>query len=125
MSNEDTLIADEPIFEAGHVASPSDSMKIIAAGGDALKKHMQLTGADKFEHMLLYTLKLLEQAKGEICAFYLSDFDDCDETTMKVIQKLIKRSGYTVNDYVEKSDKGPVYKGFWAWLKKDDGKKKK
>lgn len=122
-ASEDTLIADEPIFEPGRAAVPADSMKIIAAGGEALQKYMQLTGADKFEHMLLYSLKLLEQAKGEICAFYLTDFDDCDETTMKVIQKLISRSGYTVNDYVEKTDKGPVYKGYWAWRKKADAKK--
>jgi len=117
-TNEDTFIAGAPIFEPGHAGGPADSMKIIAAGGAEVQKQMQLTGADKFEHMLLYCLKLLDQSKGSLSGFYLSDFDDCDEQTMKVLQKLIGRSGYQASDYLEGKQEPKIYKGFWAWRKK-------
>jgi hypothetical protein len=115
-NENDTFIGNGPIFPPGHLAGPSDSMKILAAGGPEVQKQIQLTGADKFEHMLLYCLKLLSQCKS-ICAFYTSDFDDCDETTLRIIQRLISRSGYIVSDYNE-GKKKPVYKGFWAWRPK-------
>jgi hypothetical protein len=117
-TNEDTFIADAPIFAPGEVGKPADSMRIIAAGGEAVQKCISITGAEKFEHMLLFCLKLLDQARGEICAFYMTDFDDCDEMTMKVLQRLIGRSGYAVNDYLEGKEPSRVYKGFWAWQKK-------
>ena len=117
-TNEETFIADGPIFAPGEAGTAADSMRIIAAGGEAVEKCMSLTGREKFEHMLLFCLKLLDQAKGEICAFYQSDFDDCDEMTMKVLQRLIGRSGYVVSDYFEGKEPNKVYKGFWAWRKK-------
>ena len=77
-----------------------------------------ITGKEKFEFMVLYCLRLLDQSNGGICAFYLEDFDDCDEHTLRVIQRLMERSGYTCSDYVDPKTK--VYKGFWGWLKKPD-----
>jgi hypothetical protein len=101
----------------GQAAGPQDSMRLIAQGGTAVQNAVAITGKEKFEFMVLYCLRLLDQSKGNICAFYLEDFDDCDEHTMRVIQKLIGRSGYTISDY--KSPDGKVYKGFWAWRKKE------
>ena len=101
----------------GQAAGPQDSMRLIAQGGKAVASAVAVTGKEKFEFMVLYCLRLLDQSKGSICAFYLEDFDDCDEHTMKVIQKLIGRGGYTTSDY--KSPDKAVYKGFWAWRKKE------
>jgi hypothetical protein len=116
-NDDETFIADAPLFPAGQAATPADSMKLMAQGGDAVKKCIAVTGEEKFEHMLLFCLKLLDQAKGGICAFYLSDFDDCDEHTLKVIEKLISRSGYMTSPYMEGKEK-KNYNGFWAWRKK-------
>ena len=109
---------DKPLVAPGEAAKPEDSMRLIAQGGTAVSKAVAVTGKEKFEFMVLYCLKMLDQAKGGICGFYVSDFDDCDEHTMKIIQKLISRSGYVCSDFVEESTK--KYNGFWAWRKKDD-----
>jgi len=101
----------------GQAAGPQDSMRLIAQGGKAVANAVAITGKEKFEFMVLYCLRLLDQSKGSICAFYLEDFDDCDEHTLKVIQKLIGRSGYTCSDYADPTTKN--YKGFWAWRKKE------
>jgi hypothetical protein len=101
----------------GQAAGPQDSMRLIAQGGKAVQSAIGITGKEKFEFMVLYCLRLLDQSKGSICAFYLEDFDDCDEHTLRVIQKLISRSGYTTSDY--KTPDKAQYKGFWAWRKKE------
>jgi|GEM_PF-2011092 len=115
-SQEETfLYSGKPIMPAGQSAGPADSMKILAAAGPAIEKAMALTGKDKFEHMLLYCLTLLHPSNG-IAAFYLEDFDDCDEHTLRLVQSLIARCGYVVSDFTEPKTK--KYKGFWAWKAK-------
>ena len=115
MEQDDTF-DDLPLVEPGQVAGPLDSARLVAQGGQAVNKIITLTGKDKFEHMVLFCLTLLDQAKGKICAFYLQDFDDCDEHTLRVLQNLIGRAGYVTSDYNESPSK--QYKGFWAWRKK-------
>ena len=68
--------------------------------------------------MLLYCLRLLDQAKEKngICAFYISDFDDCDEHTLRVIQRLIGRAGYITSDFNDHAT--GRYQGFWGWREK-------
>lgn len=100
----------------GSFARPEDSMGLIAVGGTEVERVMNVTGRERFEHMLIYCLTLLDQAKGKICAFYIDDFDDCDEHTLRVIQSLLGRGNYTTMDFV--TEPGKVYKGFWAWRKK-------
>lgn len=109
---------EHDLMPPGQAAKPEDSMRLIAQAGTAVNKAVQITGKEKFEFMLLYCLRLLDQAKGGICAFYLQDFDDCDEHTLRVIQKLISRSGYTCSDFLEGDSK--KYNGFWAWPKKEE-----
>jgi len=112
--NEDTFISEGALFPPGHYAGPADSLHIIAKGGPAVQQCIAVTGEEKFEHMLLYCLTLLSQAApGDISAFYISDFDDCDEHTLRVIQQLIGRSGYATRDYNPEPEE--VYTGFWAW----------
>jgi hypothetical protein len=114
MAQEDEL--DAPLMPPGQAAGPGDSQRLIRMGGRVVAQCVELSGSDVFEYMLLYCLKLLDQAQGKICAFYLDDFDNCDEYTLQVIQKLIGRSGYTTSDFRA----GPTapYKGFWAWRTK-------
>src|SRR5437870_6393566 len=111
-----TFIYTQPIFPAGYAAGTKDEAQIMKSAGPEIEKQVQLTGKEKFEYMLHYCLKLLEQGRGEICAFYMDDFPDCDEFTMRMIQQLITRSGYTTSDFLEPPNRN--YKGFWAWLKK-------
>ncbi|HEY3319484.1 MAG TPA: hypothetical protein VGP72_03300 [Planctomycetota bacterium] len=111
-----TFVYSQPIFPPGYAAGVGDSAKIMAAAGPSVEKHVQVAGKERFEHMLLYCLKLLEQAQGRICAFYVDDFPDCDEFTLRVIQQLIARSGYATSDFLDHTTK--QYKGFWAWKKK-------
>src|SRR5471030_2172000 len=93
---DSTFPNDElPLVEPGKAAKPEDSMRLIAQGGQDVQKMVAITGKEKFEFMVLYCLRLLDQSNGGICAFYLEDFDDCDEHTLKVIQRLMGRSGYT------------------------------
>ncbi len=109
---------DKPLVAPGEAAKPEDSMRLIAQGGTAVTNAVKVTGKEKFEFMVLYCLRLLNQApKGEICGFYQTDFDDCDEHTMRVIQKLIGRSGFICSDFIDPNTK--KYNGFWAWRKKD------
>jgi hypothetical protein len=115
---DDTFIGDTPFFPPGQAATPGDSMRLIALGGPQVEQCIALTGQDRFEHLLLYCLTLLNKAsRGGICAFYLSDFEDCDEVTLKVIQRLINRSGYVTSPHLV----GPAkqYQGFWAWRPTD------
>jgi hypothetical protein len=107
---------DSPLMPAGQAAGPGDSQRLIRLGGAVVAQCVELTGKDVFEYTLLYCLRLLEQAGGKICAFYLDDFDGCDEYAMQVIQKLIGRSGYTTSDFRPAPEK--TYKGFWAWRTK-------
>jgi hypothetical protein len=115
MSNaDDTFIGDKPLFAPGEAATPGDSMVLIQKGGSQVQQCIALTGQDRFEHMLLYCLTLLHKAtRGDICAFYLDDFPDCDAVTLNVIQRLIGRSGYVTSAYQDGPNK--EYKGFWAW----------
>ncbi len=115
-NDERTFIYTQPIFPAGYAAGTKDKAAIMQSAGPEVERQVQLTGKDKFEYMLLYCLRLLEQAQGNICAFYLDDFPDCDEFNMRILQQLIGRSGYTTSDFLEPPNKN--YKGFWAWLKK-------
>ena len=114
---EETFLYEGPLVQPGQAAGPKDSVRLVAQGGPAVNKIVAITGKEKFEHMVLYCLTLLDQAKGNICAFYLQDFDDCDEHTLRVLQGLIGRSGYITSDYLENTSK--KYKGFWAWRKKE------
>jgi len=114
--DESTFIFTGPIFPAGQVAGPNDTLRIMAQGGPTVEKTIALTGKEKFEHMLLYCLNLLHQGGSDICAFYLEDFDDCDEHTLRVVQGLIGRSGYVTRDFLDHP--GKRYKGFWAWRPK-------
>ncbi|HLX63847.1 MAG TPA: hypothetical protein VKX17_21425 [Planctomycetota bacterium] len=100
----------------GMAAGPGETQRLMRMGGETVKQCAALTGWDIFEHMLLYCLKLLDQADGKICAFYIDDFDDCDEYTLGVIQKLIGRAGYTTSDFRSGAEK--TYRGFWAWRTK-------
>ncbi len=112
---EDTFISGGPLVPPGEAAAPADSMRLVAQGGSAVQKVVAITGREKFEHLVLYCLTLLDQGKKGICAFYLEDFDDCDEHTMRVIASLIGRAGYTTSDFLEGKEK--KYRGFWAWRK--------
>ena len=72
------------------------------------------TSKDLFEHMLLYCLTSLQRAgKKGICAFYIEDFPDCDELTLKAIQKLVSTRACMTKDYLDPQTQ--QYKGFWAW----------
>ena len=105
-----------PLTPVGMAAGPGDSQRLVAQGGDVVRQCAALTGWEVFEHMVLYCLTLLDQSKDGICAFYIDDFDNCDEYTLRVIQRLIGRAGYTTSDFLEEPDK--TYKGFWAWRTK-------
>jgi hypothetical protein len=107
-STEDTLM-----FSSANPALPSDSMALIKLGGAEVARTQELTGKDRFEHMVLYCLNILQKAGTGICAFYIDDFPDADETTIRVLQKLIGRAGYVTSDYREQASN--EYKGFWAW----------
>jgi hypothetical protein len=109
---------EHSLVAPGEAAKPEDSMRLIAQGGQAVSAAVAITGKEKFEFMVLYCLRLLDQGKGAICGFYLQDFDDCDEHTMRVIQKLISRSGYVCSDFIDAATK--KYNGFWAWRKKEE-----
>ncbi|MEI6235874.1 MAG: hypothetical protein WCT04_22695 [Planctomycetota bacterium] len=109
---------NESLVPPGEVADPGQSQSLMLRGGEVVMQCATLTGWDVFEHMVMYCLTLLGQAKGSICAFYLDDFENCDEYTLRVIQRLIGRSGYTTSDFVEPNDN--VYKGFWAWRTKQE-----
>ncbi|HYG73926.1 MAG TPA: hypothetical protein VEK08_02875 [Planctomycetota bacterium] len=111
-----TYIYSQPIFPAGFAAKPADKDRIMAHAGPDVQKQVQITGKEKFEYMLLYCLKLLAQAEGKICAFYMEDFGDVDEFSMRVLQQLIGRSGYVTSDFIDHGTN--KYTGFWAWLKK-------
>jgi hypothetical protein len=112
MQTEDS---DAPLVAAGQTLGPKDSARLVALGGVAVQRCAELTGRDKFEHMVLYCLTLLDQGGGKLCAFYLEDFDDCDEHTLRVIQKLMRRAGYTTRDFLSEPRK--EYQGFWVWKK--------
>jgi len=114
--DERTFVYTQPIFPQGVAAKPADKDRIMASAGPEVERQVQTTGKEKFEYMLLYCLKLLSQAEGRICAFYMEDFGDTDEFSMRILQQLIGRSGYVTSDFVEHSTK--KYTGFWAWLKK-------
>lgn len=108
--------SEGPLMPPGEAAGPAETQLLMGQGGEAVLQCVALTGWDVFEHMLMYCLRLLEQADGKICAFYVDDFHDCDEHTLQVIQKLIGRAGYTTSDF--RSGEGKAYKGFWAWRTK-------
>lgn len=107
---------NSPLVNPGEAAGPGESQRLIIAGGGDVMQCVALTGWDVFEHMVRYCLTLLEQAQGEICAFYITDFDTCDEYALKVVQRLIGRAGFTTSDFLEGPEK--TYKGFWAWRTK-------
>ena len=107
---------DAPLVPPGEVADPGQSQMLVAHGGEEVAKYATLTGWDIFEHMVRYCLTLLSQSEGSICGFYIEDFERCDEDTLRVIQRLIGRAGYTTSDFIEEN--GTVYKGFWAWRAK-------
>lgn len=109
---------DSPLVPPGEVADPGQSQMLVAHGGEAVAKCATLTGWDIFEHMVRYCLTLLGQSDGAICAFYIEDFERCDEETLKVIQRLIGRAGYTTSDFCD--DSTQAYKGFWAWRTKTE-----
>lgn len=110
--DEDEKTQMLPLLPPGQVASPDDTVRLIGLAGALVQKHAEVTGKEKFEHMFLYCLNLLYPSKG-ICAFYIEDFDDCDEHTLRVLQGLIGRSGYITSDFID--PKQQKYKGFWAW----------
>jgi hypothetical protein len=112
---ERTFIYTQPIFPEGYAAGPHDAKSVMAKAGPHVYRTVQVTGQERFEHMLLYCLTLLQKAKGSICAFYIEDFDS-DEFTVRVLQQLIGRCGYVTSDFREHG--GGAYKGFWAWTKK-------
>jgi hypothetical protein len=114
---ERTLLYEQPIFPPGYAAGPQDGARILAAGGPQEEQAVTVTGQERFEHMLLYCLSLLQRAKGKICAFYIEDFPDCDEFTMRVLQRMIGRSGYVTSDFIKHAT--GEYTGFWAWLPRD------
>jgi len=113
---EKTLLYERPIFPPGYAAGPQDSARILAASGPKVTEAVTVTGQERFEHMLLYCLTLLQRAKGKICAFYIEDFPDCDEFTMRVLQQIIGRAGYVTSDFLQYPS--GKYTGFWAWRKK-------
>ena len=115
-TEEKTFVYNSPIFPAGYAAGPQDRQRILAAANADQKGTVAVTGQERFEHMLLYCLTLLQRAKGNICAFYLDDFPDCGEFNMRVLQQLIGRSGYVTSDFREHATS--KYKGFWAWQAK-------
>jgi hypothetical protein len=104
---------DTVMFSHANPATPMDSMALIKLGGADVQRTLELTGKDRFEHMVLYCLNILHSAGQGICAFYIDDFPDCDEHTCRVVQGLITRAGYITRDFCEPP--GNVYKGFWAW----------
>lgn len=108
--------SNSPLVEPGEVAGPGESQRLILSGGETVMQCATLTGWDIFEHMIRYCLMLLDQAQGNICAFYIDDFDTCDEYALRVVQGLIGRAGYTTSDYLEGPEQ--TYKGFWAWRTK-------
>jgi len=114
--SEKTFVYSQPIFPLGYAATPGDSKLIMAAAGPKVEETVKVTGQERFEHMLLYCLTLLQRAKGGICAFYVDDFPECDEFAMRVLQQLIGRSGYVTRDFNEHPT--GRYKGFWAWRAK-------
>lgn len=100
----------------GEVASPGESQRLMLQGGEVVMQCAALTGWDVFEYMVVYCLTLLGQAGEGICGFYIDDFDNCDEYTLRVIQRLIGRAGFTTSDFIDSADN--AYKGFWAWRTK-------
>jgi hypothetical protein len=112
---DDDRIEDTVMFSAANPAKPDDSMVLIKLGGDEVARTQALTGKDRFEHMVLYCLNILHKAGTGICAFYIDDFPDADEHTIRVLQTLIGKAGYTTNDFREQP--ANIYKGFWAWRK--------
>ncbi len=104
------------LVRPGEAAGPDQSQRLMLEGGAAVTQCATLTGWDVFEYMVRYCLKILSQAGDGICGFYIDDFDSCDEYTLRVIQRLISRSGYTTSDFIDSDDN--QYKGFWAWRTK-------
>ena len=72
-----------------------------------------ISGKEKLEHMILYCKTILQKNTRGICAFYIEDFDDCDETTLRVIQRFVTQEGYVTKEFIDPATKS--YKGFWAW----------
>ena len=110
-----TFIYQGPLFLKGKKPDLERSHELVSMGDNSVQETVKVTGKEKFEHMVLYCLTLLHRAEGRICAFYLDDFDDCDEFTLRVIQQLIAKAGFTTSDFLEQPRKN--YKGFWAWHK--------
>ncbi|MCZ7648027.1 MAG: hypothetical protein M5U26_22670 [Planctomycetota bacterium] len=69
-------------------------------------------GKDAFEYHILFCLNALKQGGGKHCAFYMDDFEGCDERTMRIIQSRVGVVGYQTKDFTDPAGK---YKGFWAW----------
>lgn len=112
---EPTFIYSGPLFLQGPPPGAELSRKLVGSGSEDLKKNIKASGVEKFEHLVLYCLKLLHAAQGKICAFYLDDFDRCTEPILKMVQELMGNAGYVTSDFLDPTTK--QYKGFWAWHK--------